>query len=120
LAGNAAEEAEMRIKWSRRGLVNGIETCNGKLARFAERLAANPHDAFSWGQDAAEASGKLFAYTRVLTVFDDKGYEAALAYATREALDGARHPQHSTATLSNVVAEAVTAGYAEFALRSLY
>lgn len=120
VAAKEAEDARMRIEWARRGLVNGIEACEGKLARFTERLANNPHDAFSWGQETAEAAGKLFAYKRLLALFDDKGCEAAREYALREALSGARNPQHSTAALSNIVAEAVTTGYAEFASRSLF
>ena len=115
----AAKEAEAKAwteKWYRRRLTTEIEACEVRIARFTERLATNPYDAFEWGTDTAIAAGKLRAYQSIAHLFDEKGYEAAKAFALRRTVEGAKFPQHSTAALSNLVKESETAGYAEFVM----
>jgi len=116
LAAKAAEQQAWTEKWYRRRLANEIDACEGKIKQFAERLAANPFDAFEWGTDHAIAAGKLRAFKVLAEVFDVKGYEAAKNYALRMTVQGAKNPQHSTAALSNLVHESLTAGYAEFVI----
>jgi hypothetical protein len=119
IAAKAAEDKANVEKWARRAVERKIESCETSIAKFAARLAVNPTDAFEWGNDAAIASGNLLAFKVILAVFDEKGYEVAKDHDLAQALQGARCPQHSTSTLSNLVNEAKTAAYADFASNQL-
>lgn len=82
------------------------------LAEWAARLAVNPLDAFSWGEEAVNAAGLVEVHTWWLnslcdadTVAQYPSFTAILTAMEDELLDevvrGARSPSRSTSPLSN-------------------
>lgn len=115
IAAKAEQDRVWAEQWFARRLKSFTEAAEATVARFQERVMTDPSYAFEWGTDAAIAAGKLRAFRNVQAVLDEKGTDAAKAYAIARVLEGARCPNHSTAALANLVIESVTAGYAEIA-----
>lgn len=109
-----------RIGWLIEDLRSGAEE---KLANFKRDLSVNPRFAFEGADGAIDAAARLDVAAHLQGIFDaaDKpkgGPEAAVAYATDQALRGARYGHHSTSACSNATAMAMTAAFAEFASRA--
>jgi hypothetical protein len=78
------------------------------------KLDEDPANALSWSLDAFEHAGRL----RVLTVVKsalEKGrpIEVVLAHCRKEALRGAVHPRRSTSQTDNLMAQYITAAWAD-------
>lgn len=105
------------IERATRWATSELETAQGKLVQFKARLEANAMDAFKWGDEALVASARESVFAGILTLLASHGFETTVKEVLSLALQGARHPEHSTSALSNLVNEAKTAALAEFADR---
>ncbi len=114
----AAAERSMR-----RRIQNALESAAHELAHFAERLSQNPLYAFEWSDDAFKAAAEQDVALTLQKFLDGGedvapafvGYEPAIAYARRMALQGARSPKHSTSQPSNLCEQYKTAAFATYA-----
>jgi hypothetical protein len=102
---------------ARQLLIDGATDATRTLAAFKKGFDASPVDAFRWSESAIEAAAVFDVYGTLLALLDEKGFAVALGIAAENALNGAQYPQHSTSSVSNLVAEAKTAAFATFARR---
>ena len=102
-----------RLEWLHRTITTELEA----VAKFRESLATNidPIECFRWSNKTIDAAAKAHAAAMILSITQDKGPDAARAYATEKALEGARWPSRSSSAMANVAQEAVTAAFAEYA-----
>jgi metal-sulfur cluster biosynthetic enzyme len=107
---------------------NKMKHLNGVIEDFRVQLEKNPSWAFEWGSSAAEAAGRLKAFTTVhaalqkapnLATTEEEAIEVhgrLREYCAGRALELARYPQQSTSPLNNISHLYETAGWAEIAL----
>lgn len=106
-------------------LDNMIDHAERTIAKFQERLAANPADAFEWGEDAAEAAASLQVATWLkrycsIDTIPEKHTEDDLVNAIRETvlsrmLLGAQSPKCSTSQFANLMDRYTTKTWAGLA-----
>lgn len=106
-------EEEMRLAYVARRMKNQLQSAEGVLADFAEKLAEDPSYALSWGMRSFEAAAERYVSLLVKSyVVSGATYDDLKSMATKEALRGARFPERSTSVTSNLMAQCTTAAWA--------
>lgn len=111
-----------RIQWKAADFVSTAKTA---LGEFAESFAKDPAYAFSWGNNAVQASCRRKVGEMVLdyavrvrankpTATDDEVADIIVTELMDECMRKARWPENSTSEISNMVAKYHTAALAEF------
>jgi len=107
---------------------NTTKHMSGVIEDFRVQLEKNPSWAFERGSSAAEAAGRLKAFTTVqaalqkapnLATTEEEAMEVTerlREYCVGRALELARYPKESTSRLANISHLYETAGWAEIAL----
>ena len=84
-------------------------TAEATIAKFAERLAENPNDAFSWGAGAIEASGTVTLAGEVVYWLNNAtgfNFKKLIAQMTKEVIRQRGYgPASSTSGISNLAEE---------------
>lgn len=120
----APQTPEMQLDRIVRTVDSMIDRAEREVAKFAERLAENPADAFEWGEDAAEAAAALQVahwVRRCATAeLNEKRTEDDLVNAIREmvlshVLQGAQFPKNSTSQFANLMDRYTTKAWAGLA-----
>lgn len=111
------EKAAARVRAMDRYLIGKLDEATETLTKWTARFAANPEDAFLWGDGAVRAAGTLGALKAVQAIFHKSGLDAAVQYATTKALEMGRATSYSTSPMANLLEHYIAAAYAEFASR---
>ncbi len=93
-----------------------IKTCTARIEKHAEAVVKNPLHELEWSQGVFEAAADLDIATRILKSVTGGTTVMFLAeFATKEAMHGARYPQHSSSPVSNYTLTLRTAAWAKMA-----
>lgn len=120
----APQTPEMQLDHIARTVDSMIDRAEREVAKFTERLAENPANAFEWGEDAAEASAALqvgYLLRRYYTTpLPDKHTTADRVSAIRDmvisrTLMGAQSPKCSTSQFANLMDRYTTKTWAGLA-----
>lgn len=120
------ELPEVKAEWKLRRfnyrLDSTVESADRTLAEFSENFGKNAGYTLTWADStfAAAASREVAMQLRTIAFGSDtveaKGVDAAIAYASRKALEGARYgTNRSTSACSNIYSDHMTRAWAEFA-----
>lgn len=98
-------------------LAGRIADLDKALAEFSKGLKTDPVHALEWADGIFEGSARRQVFETVrdaLAAPDSKATLVTLReYATRQALNGAKHPKQSTSTCSNLMNRYLTAAWAD-------
>lgn len=89
-------------EWRTSRMTNRLDVANAALARWSERYAANPFDAFQWAEQAVQAAAEKHVYLVALEVLSGMDYEKFVAWLEHTAMDKAMYLNKSSDAVSNV------------------
>lgn len=98
-------------------LKSDVESERRYLNEWKAKLEKDPAHAFSWGDSAFAAAGRLSIFEDVVRALEDPERDVDLEgiekYTIERVLQRAQHPTHSTSPTSNLMYEYVTSAWAE-------
>lgn len=89
-------------EWLTRRMTNCLSVAEAALAKWAERYAADPLDAFQWAEQAVQAAAEKQVYTAAIEVLSGSDYDQFLLWLERTAMDKAMYLNKSSDAVSNV------------------
>ena len=101
-------------------LEHDIEQAEKELAGFNEKFMSDPEHTFSWADDYYKKAAQHKVAKFTLMRIKEHGLDIAVRQAFDQALSGARWPQHSTSSSSNLMHQEMTSAWAEMVCKLAY